>query len=189
MEAEKQKIYTIVAVVAVFTVVLSCAIGALAGGTAGFIVGKRQASRAAAQALERGLEELQPSLPQVPLPRQEDQPLPQPGPQDWPFELPLGREGALVVEVFAETPADEAGLRVGDLITAVDRTPVDRNHDLRETITQYEPGDRVTIHIWRTDRKESIRVRLGERPDEAGAPYLGILYNMRVEPDFELPGG
>jgi serine protease Do len=95
------------------------------------------------------------------------------------------RRGALITEVLVGTPAEDAGLRAGDIITAVDRTPVNLIHELSSVLAQYEPGDRVTLTIWRLGRSETIPVILGEHPEVAGAPYLGIRYRLRAP----MPGG
>jgi S1-C subfamily serine protease len=79
-----------------------------------------------------------------------------------------------VREVIADSPADEAGLRVGDLIMSVDDVPLDANHRLADMLATYEPGDQVELQVLRGERSLSLDVRLGE--NEEGAPYLGIRY-------------
>ena len=183
MEEERQRIYTIVAIVALVAVVLSCAAGALAGGVAGYLMGQRQGEIAAERALgQRG--ELFPNVPEmpVPLPELEDE-LP-------PFEgLPGGRMGAVILEVIPGMPADEAGLRVGDIIMAVDEVPIDRNHPLSDVISQYEPGDRIRVTYWRNGGQMSMVVRLAENPDAPDQPYLGVRYQMSLRPRMEFQGG
>jgi len=86
-------------------------------------------------------------------------------------------------------PAEQAGLRVGDVILAIDRTPINRMHPLADVISQYEPGDRITLRLQRDGEEQSVRVILGEHPDRAGWPYLGIRFEMITVPEFDLPGG
>lgn len=186
MEQERQRIYTVVIVVAVVALLLSCAAGALAGGLAGMLVGRQQGRAAAERALGEGL------VPEMPMPWAEEMPwsLPEQEEPGIPFEeVPQGVEGALVVDVVPGTPAEEAGLQAGDVIVAVDDVPVDRNHLLADVIAQYEPGDRIQLDVWRDGGTEVLRVALGEHPNDSARPYLGVQYQMNLEPDYNLPGG
>ncbi len=104
------------------------------------------------------------------------------------FELFRRRlSGALVRYVEPGSPADEAGLKEGDLITAVDGREVDRDHPLDELIRRYEPGDTVQITYWRGDQEHEVRVRLGEHPDEKGRAYQGIRFMPLFMEFFEKP--
>ncbi len=59
------------------------------------------------------------------------------------------------------SPAQQAGVRLGDVITAVEGEPVNSVGDLQRRIRQYDPGDVVRIDVVRRDRsRESVRVRL-----------------------------
>jgi S1-C subfamily serine protease len=100
---------------------------------------------------------------------------------------PAGTEGTIVVEVIRDTPAYEAGLQAGDIILAIDRMPVDAWHTLPDAIRQYEPGDRITVRFWRAGQIESVRVKLGEHPDNPGQAYLGIYFETLGGPDLERP--
>ena len=183
MEEERQRIYTVIAIVALVAVILSCAAGALAGGVAGYLTGQRQGEIAAERALgQRG--DVIPGFPEMPIP------LPEPGDELPPSEgLPSGRVGAVILQVLPGMPAEEAGLRAGDIITAVDQVPVDRNHPLPDVISQYEPGDRVTVTFWREGRQDSLVVRLTENPDAPDRAYLGVRYQMNVRPRMDMQGG
>lgn len=85
--------------------------------------------------------------------------------------------GALVVDVTDGSPADEAGLQAGDVITAVDGEPVDVENDLAARIAAYQPGDTVSLTVERsgTDPRE-VTVELGSQPEDEGSPYLGVRY-------------
>jgi PDZ domain-containing secreted protein len=99
----------------------------------------------------------------------------------------LSLSGAAISQVVPGSPAEDAGLRAGDIVVAVDGTQIDRQHDLAGLIGQYEPGDRITLQIQRPDGDEmELRVRLGEHPDREGAPFLGVTYALAIESEFEL---
>jgi len=70
-------------------------------------------------------------------------------------------EGALIEEVYADTPAEEAGLQVGDVVTAVDGDPVDARRTLSERLSAYDEGDQVTLTVVRAGEELSLDVTLG----------------------------
>jgi S1-C subfamily serine protease len=88
----------------------------------------------------------------------------------------LRRNGALVQEVVKGTPAEDAGIKVGDVITRVDDTAIDATHRLSDVLARYKPGDRVTLTIWRIGETRTIKVKLGENPDNPKRAYLGVYY-------------
>lgn len=94
--------------------------------------------------------------------------------------------GAMISEVVADSPAEAAGLEVGDLITAVDGTALDANHTLADLIGSYDPGDEVTLQLTRGDEELELTATLGENPDTAGKAYLGVRYGAAMAP---LAGG
>ena len=95
--------------------------------------------------------------------------------------------GAVVRYVEPGSPADEAGLEEGDVITAVDGQEVDRDHPLGELIRRYKPGDIVEITYQRGDREHEVRVRLGQHPEKKNRAYLGIEFMPLFMPFFERP--
>jgi len=70
-------------------------------------------------------------------------------------------EGALIEEVVDDTPAAEAGLQVGDVITAVDGDQVDEEHTLPDRLAAYEEGDVVMLSVLRGEETLDIEVTLG----------------------------
>jgi len=77
-----------------------------------------------------------------------------------------GRAGALVSGITAGSPADEAGLRVGDLITGYNGQPVESFTDLAAVVRGSQPGDRVTLTVQRGADEITVEATLGERPGE-----------------------
>jgi S1-C subfamily serine protease len=76
-----------------------------------------------------------------------------------------GTPGAEVVTVYGGSPAESAGVRVGDVITAIDGAAVASAVELRQVLAGHRPGDRVTL-TW-TDaagRQHSVRLTLARGP-------------------------
>jgi serine protease Do len=72
--------------------------------------------------------------------------------------------GADIPAVIADSPAADADLRPGDVITHVDGVKVDGDHSLDEILTAYYPDETVTLDILRGDQVMSITLELGTRP-------------------------
>jgi serine protease Do len=72
--------------------------------------------------------------------------------------------GAAVLEVGPGTPADEAGLRAGDIIVGLNDTPIESSGDLLGALRDYQPGDTVQLTVVRDDDEKTLNVTLAERP-------------------------
>jgi S1-C subfamily serine protease len=99
------------------------------------------------------------------------------------------RVGALIVEVMPGTPAEAAGLRVGDMIVSVDRQSLVGDRTLADVIGTYRPGDEVTLTVLRNGRTQTIPVRLVEHPDDPGRAYLGVKATMLQGTGPRQPSG
>ncbi|MGC9350119.1 MAG: S1C family serine protease [Anaerolineae bacterium] len=140
-----------------------CLVSAVWGGVIGFNLGRG-----------RGRSAPMPGYPfdhpMVPTPRFEPWPpeMPEP-PRGFEGQAWLGvtfattREGAEITSVIPDSPADQAGVRVGDVITAVNDEPVTPQRPLDEHIHRYDPGTSVELTVLRNARERSIEVRLGMR--------------------------
>ena len=81
------------------------------------------------------------------------------------FRLPRPR-GALVSQVEDGGPADDAGLKPGDVILAVDGHDIERSSELPPLIAAIKPGKQAALTVWRDKSERSIRIRVGELKDE-----------------------
>ena len=66
------------------------------------------------------------------------------------------------------SPAASAGLKDGDVITAVDGQAVDATHDLSSRIVAHNPGDKVVLTVQRGGSSMQISVTLGTLPSQNG---------------------
>lgn len=71
--------------------------------------------------------------------------------------------GATVKEVAGESAAEKAGIKAGDVITAIDADKIAEPQDLFEKIGAHEPGDKVTVTYLRDKKENKVVVTLDER--------------------------
>jgi serine protease Do len=75
-----------------------------------------------------------------------------------------GVKGALVSAVSEGSPAEKAGLRRGDVITAIDGQVVKDSNSLRNTVSRLQPGSTVSLTLFRGGQERQVSVRLAEMP-------------------------
>lgn len=76
------------------------------------------------------------------------------------------RQGAVVTEVVEDSPADEAGIKVKDVIVTVDGTKIRDSSHLKNVVSSSRPGTRSEVEVVRRKRHRTIRVDLAELPQE-----------------------
>jgi putative serine protease PepD len=77
------------------------------------------------------------------------------------------RDGALVRSTTPGGPAERAGLQPGDLIVAFDGKAIRSPSDLGQVVLSAKPGDTVGVDVQRDGDRRTVKVTLGDRPDEA----------------------
>ncbi len=82
-------------------------------------------------------------------------------------------DGVTVVRVSANSPAEAAGVQVGDVILAVNDTSVDTLADLQAIIEAAAPGDVVSLTIERGAEQISVDATLSSRADRGQFGMLG----------------
>lgn len=114
--------------------------------------------------------------PQVPLPDERHIVL-----EAEPFRemIPERLLGVVVIEVDADGPAAEAGLKEQDVILNIDGEPVRTPQDVVEAVTARDPGDELSMTIRRDvggDRADELELSmvLGKHPDDQERAYLGV---------------
>ena len=76
-------------------------------------------------------------------------------------DIDLGTmEGIYVAKVTEESAAEEAGMKEGDVITAIDGKPVNKMAELQEVLAKKRPGDKVTMTYLRDKKKATKTVTL-----------------------------
>jgi len=74
------------------------------------------------------------------------------------------KQGIVIAEVVAGSPAEKAGLQTNDLITAVDGKMLVGESDFAQLLNKHKVGDKLTLDVMRGTQKMTVTVTLGERP-------------------------
>jgi len=77
------------------------------------------------------------------------------------YNLPV-QWGAYVSRVAGGSPATQAGLQQGDIITKLGNVELDESHAYLNTLFTFKPGDQVTVDFIRNGQKMQAKVTLGE---------------------------
>ena len=70
--------------------------------------------------------------------------------------------GALIAQVFDDTPAQAAGLRQGDIITKFNGRSIERSSELPYNVGRVRAGDTATIELVREGKKMTLDLTVGE---------------------------
>ncbi len=84
------------------------------------------------------------------------------------LSLPTAR-GAIVTSVAPGGPAEKAGIKRGDVITAINNQPVIDDNSLRNLVASKAPGANVDVTARRDGREQNFQVALAELPDRPQA--------------------
>jgi serine protease Do len=95
-----------------------------------------------------------------------------------------GNTGALIASVTANSPASHAGLKEGDVVTAVNGHAVETGSDLQVAVSEIAPGTKIQLDVERNGKPETVDLTVGEyhkdtevaaaANDESGHARLGI---------------
>jgi S1-C subfamily serine protease len=66
--------------------------------------------------------------------------------------------------IVADSPAEDAGLQAGDIVTAIDGRRIDASQGLDDVLSLYGPGDMLTLSVLRDGQTIEVAVTLGTRP-------------------------
>src|SRR4051794_24118180 len=78
-------------------------------------------------------------------------------------------EGAMVDEPQNGSPAAKAGVLSGDVVTALNGTPVNDSRDLARKVAALAPGSSVELDIFRNGNSKTLTITLGELPNQRQA--------------------
>lgn len=90
------------------------------------------------------------------------------------LDLPSA-EGVIVEQVVADSPADKAGLKAGNVILTIDGQKVKNWNDFTFKIAARNPGDTARFEVLQDGSKKTVPVTLANRADYANASAEGTL--------------
>ncbi|MEE2641305.1 MAG: YidC/Oxa1 family insertase periplasmic-domain containing protein [Planctomycetota bacterium] len=84
----------------------------------------------------------------------------------------LSQGGCLVKTVGSHTPADLAGIRVGDEITHLGDTEIQNRFDYEKALRQTRPGDEISLKLLRDGKEQTVTVQMVRQPLEVIRPTI-----------------
>jgi serine protease Do len=94
-------------------------------------------------------------------------------------------EGVLITEVEKKSPAEQAGLKAGDVIIKADNRKVKDSEDIKEMVSDKEKGDKVNLEILRDKKTKDFSITIGEDKEEwlFGMPEIEKLKRIEIYPE------
>jgi membrane-associated protease RseP (regulator of RpoE activity) len=83
--------------------------------------------------------------------------------------------GVMVAKVEAGSPAEKAGIKVGDILTLIDGKAMKSSWDVMGKVRTYDNSQQVPVEIWRNGKAQTVTAPIvtRERPEFDMAPMLG----------------
>ena len=83
-------------------------------------------------------------------------------------QLGLAHGGVVIANLYVGSPAQQAGLKPGDLLLSIDEAPVTSAQDANARIASSKPGSTLTLHDQRGSSQFDVKVKVAERPRTTG---------------------
>jgi serine protease Do len=97
--------------------------------------------------------------------------------------------GALVASVTPDGPAARAGLQQGDVILTFNGQQIENSRDLTQRVGSTAIGNNSRVEILRNGRRQTLNLRLAERPSEQQLAATNPAPNATPQPQPEEGGG
>ena len=110
------------------------------------------------------------------------------------------KSGALVAAVNKGAPAGKAGIEAGDVILKFNNKLIETSSDLPKYVRLTKPNNVVPVEIWRNANVKTLRVKIGEMPDDRmqasnkktikeSANRIGLVLNEATAKDKKMLDG
>ena len=98
--------------------------------------------------------------------------------------------GVMVAKVEPGSPADKAGIRVGDILTRIDGGAIKSSWDVTGKIRKLDDGQQVPVEVWRNGKAQNVTATIveKERPELDMGPFFfkegdGKPFVFQMNPD------
>ncbi len=92
--------------------------------------------------------------------------------------------GVLIAEVLEDTPAEDAGLKSGDIILKMNGDDIESNVSFRNAVSFIKPGTKIKLTVLRDDKEKVITVKVGSKADSVlakGSSEIGQKFGLGVQ--------
>jgi S1-C subfamily serine protease len=95
-----------------------------------------------------------------------------------------GIKGAMIQNVYTDSPADKSGLLPGDYVTAIDGDPIESYLDLTRTVGDLLPNETYEFELIRYGKKVTLPVSIGlrENDESIAASYMDLWPGVSIAP-------
>ena len=97
------------------------------------------------------------------------------------FGLPGEKKGVLVSDVYEGSPAEQAGIRRGDVILSLEGFPVDSPEEYQQTLGEYTANERLAFKIFRKGKEISLPVEASSFPSDLAPEFFYRRVGIKVE--------
>lgn len=97
--------------------------------------------------------------------------------------LQKGEHGVLVTRVFEDTPGAKAGLKDGDVLTAMNGKLIHNSHELQIFVARQPVGKTVKVRVLRDGRAKTVPVTIEEQPRKYGTVRVPAPRRVERDPD------
>ncbi len=91
-----------------------------------------------------------------------------------------------VMSVVEDSPAQKAGIKIDDVLLAINKEPVTTNSQLIMKIYSYKAGDTVTVEFKRDKKHKTVKVKLTERTDKYTYMFKNLPFIIKQVQIFEM---
>lgn len=95
--------------------------------------------------------------------------------------------GAAVSYIASGGAAENAGLQVGDIITAIDSTSIDTSSALTAALTAYSAGDSAQLTIYRDDQEMTLTIVFDEKNTETESANQAVVEESTLQQEATTP--
>ena len=96
----------------------------------------------------------------------------------------------MVSKVEPGSPAEKAGIKVGDIVTRIDGNAVESSWDVSAKVRGFDDGQQIPIEVWRNGKAQNVTaaIVLKERPELDMGPFFfkegdGEHFMFRMNPE------